>query len=49
MKLSPLLRFLAAATMKGFLALTFLAALSLTVSSFRLILFTFMYHKGLRQ
>jgi hypothetical protein len=37
MKLSPLLHFLAAATMKAFLALTFLAALSLAVSSFRLI------------
>jgi hypothetical protein len=35
--------------MKIFLALTFLAALSLAVSSFRLIIFTFMYHKGLRQ
>jgi hypothetical protein len=34
MKLSPVLHFLAAATMKAFLALTFLSALSLAVSSF---------------
>jgi hypothetical protein len=40
MTLSRVLHFVAAATMKGFLALTFLAALSLAVSS-RLILFTF--------
>jgi hypothetical protein len=49
MKLSPVLHLLAAATMKSFLALTFLAALSLAVSLFRLIRFTFMYHKGLQQ
>jgi hypothetical protein len=47
-KLSPV-HFLAAATMKAFLALTFLAALSLAVSSFRLIRFSFKYHKGLQQ
>jgi hypothetical protein len=34
MKLSPVLHFLTAATMKAFLALTFLAALSLAVSFF---------------
>jgi len=34
MKLSAVLHFLTAATMKAFLALTFLAALSLAVSSF---------------
>jgi hypothetical protein len=49
MKLSSVLHFLAAATMKAFLALTFLAALSLAVSLFRLIRFSFMYHKGLQQ
>jgi hypothetical protein len=49
MKLSPVLHFLAAVTMKAFLALTFLAALSLAVSSFRLIRFSFKYHKGLQQ
>jgi hypothetical protein len=49
MKLSPVLHFLAAATMKAFLALTFLAALSLTVSSFLLIRFSFKYHKGMQQ
>ena len=49
MKLSPVLRFLTAATMKAFLALTFLAALSLTVSSLQLIRFSFKYHKGLQQ
>jgi len=43
-KLSPVLHFLAAATMKGLLALTFLAALSLAVISFRLIRFSFMYN-----
>jgi len=49
MKLSSVLHFLAAATMKAFLALTFLAALSLAVSSFRLIFISFKYHKGLQQ
>jgi hypothetical protein len=49
MKLSPVLHFLAAATMKAFLALTFLAALSLAVSAFRLIRFSFKYHKRLEQ
>jgi hypothetical protein len=49
MKLSPVLHFLAAATIKSFLPLTFLAALSLAVSLFRLIRFTFKYHKGLQQ
>jgi hypothetical protein len=49
MKLSPVLHFLAAATMKAFLALTLLAALSLAVSLFRLIRFSFKYHKGLQQ
>jgi hypothetical protein len=49
MKLSPILHFLAAATMKSFLALTFLAALSLAVSSFWLICFSFKYHKGQQQ
>jgi hypothetical protein len=49
MKLSPVLHFLAAATMKALLALTFLAALSLAVRSFRLIHFSFKYHKGLQQ
>jgi hypothetical protein len=48
MKLSPV-HFLAEETMKAFLALTFLAALSLAVSSFRLIRFSFNYHKGLQQ
>jgi hypothetical protein len=37
MKLSPVLHFLTVPTMKAFLALTFLAALSLAVSFFRLI------------
>ena len=49
MKLSPVLHFLTAATMKAFLALTFFAALSLAVSSFRLIRFSFKYHEGLQQ
>jgi hypothetical protein len=49
MNLSPVLHFLARATMKAFLALTFLAALSLAVSSFRFIRFSFKYHKGLQQ
>jgi len=49
MKLSPFLHFLTAATMKTFLALTFLAALSLAVSSVQFISFSFKYHKGLRQ
>jgi hypothetical protein len=49
MKLSPVLHFFAAATMKAFLTLTFLAALSLAVSLFRLIRFSFKYHKGLEQ
>jgi hypothetical protein len=49
MKLSPVLRFPTAATMKAFLALTFLAALSLTVSSLRLFRFSFKCHKGLQQ
>jgi len=49
MKLSPVLQFLAAATMKAFLALTFLAALSLAVSSFCIIRFSFKYHEGLQQ
>jgi hypothetical protein len=49
MKVSAVLHFLAAATMKAFLALTFLAALSLSVSSFRLISFSFKYHKGMQQ
>jgi hypothetical protein len=35
--------------MKAFLALTFLAALSLAVSSFWLIRFSFKYHKGLQK
>jgi hypothetical protein len=48
MKLSPLIHFLATATMKGFLALTFLAALSLAVS-FSSDLFLLLYHKGLQQ
>jgi hypothetical protein len=49
MKLSPVLHFLAAATLKAFIALTFLAALSLAVSSLRLISFSFKCHKGLQQ
>jgi hypothetical protein len=49
MKLSPVLHFLAAATMKAFLALTFLAALSLAVSNFRLVRFSFKYQKRLEQ
>jgi hypothetical protein len=49
MKLSSVPHFLAAATMKAFLALTFLAALSLAVSSLRLIHSSFNYHKGLQQ
>jgi hypothetical protein len=48
MKLSPVY-FLAAATMKAFLALTFLAALSLTVSSFRSFFISFVYQTGLQQ
>ena len=43
MKLSPVLHFLATGTMKAFLALTFLAALSLAVSYFRLIRFSLKY------
>jgi hypothetical protein len=49
MKLWPVLHFLAAATMKAFLALTFLAAISLAVSSFWVIRFSFKCHKGLQQ
>jgi len=49
MKLSPVLHFLAPATMKAFLALSLLAALSLAVSSFQLIRFSFKYHEGLQQ
>jgi hypothetical protein len=40
---------MAPAIMKAFLALTFLAALSLAVSYVGLIGFTFKYHKGLQQ
>jgi len=35
--------------MKAFLALNFLTALSLAVSSFWLIRFSFKYHRGLQQ
>jgi hypothetical protein len=49
MKLSQVLHSLADMTMKAFLALTFLAALSLAVSSFLFILLSFKYHKGLQQ
>jgi len=49
MELSSVLHFLAAATMKAFLALTFLAALSLAVSSFCVIRFSFKYHEGVQQ
>ena len=44
MKLSPVLHFLAAATMKAFLTLTLLPSLSLSVSSFRFIRFSFLYN-----
>jgi len=49
MKLSAVLHFVTAATMKAFLALTFLAALSLAVSSFWVIRFSFNCHEGLQQ
>ena len=49
MTLSPVLHFMSAVTMKAFLVLVFLAALSLAVSSLRLIRFSFMYHKGLQE
>jgi hypothetical protein len=47
MKLSPFLHFLAAATMKAFLALNFLAELSLAVSFF-VIIFSFNHHEGMQ-